>query len=135
MQKAQLVMKEKLNELSRRLKDLHKLFLENERITAEKSLDRKISPYDFFHLLVQDKDFSWLQPFSALLAELDAFVDEAETISKEDLIRIQTQVNLVLHQKESKIAQRYQYHLLHDGEFILFHSWVNKALNDLSVGD
>ena len=126
-------MKEKLVELSTRLKNLHKQFLDNERNESEKQLGRKISPYDFFHLLVQDKDFAWLKPFSALMAEIDEFVDTAEKISQNDLDRIKDQVNAILHDPGSKIAERYKHYLYHDGEFILYHSWLNKALKDLAA--
>lgn len=119
-------MKNTLTTISKSLLALHRRFLENERLEAEKIQGRKLSPFDFLRLLTQDPDFKWLQPFSALIVEIDTFVDEAPTISDADVLRVKTQVDFVL--KQPKIAERYQYYLAHDPQFVPLHSDLIKLL-------
>jgi len=119
-------MKNTLTSISKSLMALHRRFLENERLEAEKKLGQKLSPFDFLRLLTQDPEFKWLQPFSALIVEIDTFVDEAPAISDADVLRIKTQVDFIL--KQPKIADRYQYYLDHDPQFIPLHSNLAQLL-------
>lgn len=121
-----------IKELNRELKALHRWFLELERLEAEKTTGNKITPVDFLHLLTGDPDFAWLRPLSALIADMDIFLDEAETITGEDLNRIREDVSSTLHKKESKLKSRYQHHLFHDGEFVLLHAKLNMALKAMT---
>lgn len=127
-------MKSKIETLSLHLRAAHRRFLENERRQAEGYFGRAIPPYEFLKLLMEDKNFAWLRPFSALIADIDAFADEAENISQEDLNRIREQVNSVLRNAESSslLYNRYQAHLNEDPDFVMLHADVTKALNDLS---
>lgn len=119
-------MKNTLTTISKSLLALHRRFLENERLEAEKIQGRKLSPFDFLRLLTQDPEFKWLQPFSALIVEIDTFVDEAPTISDADVLRIKNQVDFVL--KQPKIAERYQHYVAHDPEFVPLHSNLTQLL-------
>ncbi len=121
----------KIKELNRELKALHRWLLELERIEAEKTLGKKISPLDFLHLLTGDPDFEWLRPLSALIANMDEFLDEAETFTHEDGLRLENEVASVLHQKDSKLKSRYDYYLFNDGEFILLHGKLKAAMKAL----
>lgn len=126
-------MKNKIETLSRHLRAAHKRFLDHERRQAEAYFGRSLSPYEFLKLLMEDKNFAWMRPFSALIADIDAFADEAENISQEDLNRIHAQVNKVLRDAEtaSTLYNRYQIHLNNDPDFVMLHTDVTKALNDL----
>ena len=121
----------KVKELNRELKSLHRWFLELERLEAEKTLGKKITPIDFLHLLTGDPDFEWLRPFSALLANMDEFMDESESITHEDGLRLANEVSGVLHENESKLKAKYTYYLFNDGEFILLHGKLKAALKAL----
>lgn len=77
-------------------------------------------------MLTQDPDFKWLQPFSALIVEIDTFVDEAPAIIDADVLRIKNQVDFVL--KQTKIAERYQHYLDHDPLFVPLHSNLTRLL-------
>lgn len=105
---------------------LHRRFLENERIEAEKNLARQLPPFEFLRLLTQDPNFKWLQPFSALIVEIDTFVDEAKEISAADVLKIKNQVDFVL--KQPKIETRYQHYLNQDPQFIPLHASLTKLL-------
>ena len=80
-------MKAKIENLSVALKDVHKRYLELERIQAEDYYQKKITPFEFLMMLTQDKNFKWLQPFSALIAEMDSFADESDEMTSFDLER------------------------------------------------
>lgn len=121
-------MKAKIRNLSHALKDVHRRFLEQERIQAEQYFGRKITPFEFLLMLTQDKNFIWLQPFSALIAEIDAFTDDAEEISAADLKCIKDQVNFLLKDPASSIVKRYSHHLSTDAAFIMLHSHLKKEI-------
>lgn len=122
-------MKTKIRNISNALKDVHKRFLERERIQAEQYFERKIAPFEFLLMLTQDKNFVWLQPFSALIAEIDAFTDEAESILKSDVECIKNQIDFLLKDPSSTIVKRYNHHLGTDADFIMFHAALKKELN------
>ena len=118
-------MKTEFENLNIVLKDVHKRYLELERIQAENFFQKKISPFEFLMMLTQDKNFKWLLPFSALIAEMDAFLDDAEEISANDLKRFKEQVNGLLDDK------RYKDHLMSDTSFVMLHASLKKELIDL----
>lgn len=118
-------MKTEFENLNIVLKDVHKRYLELERIQAENFFQKKISPFEFLMMLTQDKNFKWLLPFSALIAEMDAFLDDAEEISANDLKRFKEQVNGLLDDK------RYKDHLMSDPSFVMLHASLKKELIDL----
>ncbi len=119
-------MKTTLNAISKSLMALHRRFLENERIEAETTLGYKLSPYEFLRILTQEPDFKWLQPFSAMIIEIDTFADEVETILPADVLRLKNQVDFVL--KEPRIAARYQHYVHHDPHFIPLHLDLTRLL-------
>jgi hypothetical protein len=119
-------MKTTLTTISKSLQALHRRFLENEKLEAEKVLDRKLSPFDFLRVLTQDPEFKWLQPFSALIAEIDTFIDETEEISAADVLRMKNQIDFVL--KQPRIGARYQHYVDHDPQFIPLHLNLTRLL-------
>lgn len=122
-------MKAKIKNISKVLKEVHKQFLEQERILAEDYFQKKIAPFEFLMILTQDKNFAWLKPFSALIAEIDAFSDNSNEISNADLICIKDQIDFLINHPSSSIYERYKYHLANDAAFILFHSSLKKELD------
>lgn len=126
-------MKEQVNEVSRSLKAVHRRFLERERIQAEDYFQRRLTPFDFLQVLTTDKNFQWLQPFSALIADIDAFVDDGNEITQSDLKCIKDQVDFVLGKSNphSAIYNRYHHHLNQDPEFVLLHANLAQSLTKL----
>lgn len=118
-------MKAKIENLSVALKDVHKRYLELERIQAEDYYQKKITPFEFLMMLTQDKNFKWLQPFSALIAEMDSFADESDEMTSFDLERFKKQVSKLFDEN------RYKDHLLADPSFVVLHSSLKKELNVL----
>ena len=128
-------MKQKINQLNDKLKEVHKRFLENERIEAEEYFQRKIAPFEFLLMLTQDNKFIWLKPFSALIAEIDAFSDHTEKITQDDLICIRDQIDYILTNPDVSFNSRYMHYLNHDAEFIMLHAALKKVLNDFIGSD
>ena len=128
-----MTLKQRVENLSLKLRIAHRRFLNNEREQAEKYFGRPIPPLEFFRLLTEDKNFEWMRPFSAMIADIDAFADEAEAISMDDLKRIRLQVFGVLRSTEesSTFNKRYNTHLNEDPDFVMLHADVMKALDEL----
>lgn len=122
-------MKEKVKNLSSALKDVHKRFLEQERRSAEEYFQKKIAPIEFLTLLTQDKGFEWIRPFSALIADIDTFLQDEENIGAQDLGRIRGEVEYLLTDPNSSLSKRYLHHLNHDAEFIMYHSTLKNELS------
>jgi hypothetical protein len=120
--------KENLLRVIKDLMNLHRRFLELEKIAAEKYFGRNFSPFEFLQVLTQDINFQWLYPLSVLIADLDAFSDEAEEISDEDTQRIKKQIDDAL--KLSRIQDRYQTHFASDPDFAVLHAKFVRTLSD-----
>lgn len=123
-------MRQQIQELNLSLKRLHKRFLENELLEAEKQLERRLSSFDFLSLLVNNTDYAWMRPFSALIAEIDAFLSEAEVIERADLHCIQEQV-LATVLRSAQLQERFEAYRAYDGEFIMAYSQFHRALTAL----
>lgn len=121
-------MKAKLEKISRSLKSVHKHLLENEKVAAEIRLDRKLNPLDFFSLITQDESYSWMKPLSALMAEIDEFIDENDVVNDADVESIRRRVDFILRDPSSKVSSRYLQYLAQDPDFILAHAELRSAL-------
>jgi len=125
-------MKQKITKLNSQLMAVHRRFLANERQEAEKKMGKAISPYEFLNLLTGHPDFTWLRPFSTLIADVDAFVDETENITQNDALKVRSDIHAVLHDPQSNIAARVKEYLVHDPEFAILYTQFNAALNALT---
>jgi hypothetical protein len=65
-----------MNELRRRLLDLHKALVDRERADYERTRGR-MSDGDFLKALIDDPAFAWLAPLTALIVRLDELEDAA----------------------------------------------------------
>lgn len=122
-------MKNKLEKISKALKAVHRNLLENERVAAEIRLDRSLAPLEFFNLLTKDESFAWMKPLSALMAEIDEFIDETETVTERDVAALRERIDFILRDPSSKVAERYLQYLQQDPEFIFAHSELRDALD------
>jgi hypothetical protein len=120
--------KEKIESIGKTLRKLHKQFLENERQVAEGKLGRTLGPLDFFNLLTQDADFKWLQPFSALVIDIDDYPSNEQPLTDADFAAAKEQIHRVLFNSESLIAKRYQHYVDNDSNFAFLHLELDKLL-------
>jgi hypothetical protein len=121
-------MKAQLEKISKNLKNVHKHLLDNERVASEIRLGHKIAPLEFFQLLTTDQSFAWMKPLSALMAEIDEFIDEAETVSESDVAGIRDRVNFVLRDPASHVSARYLQYLPQDSGLIMAHASLVESL-------
>ncbi len=112
--------------LIQKLLKIHRRFLELERLDAESYFNKKITPLEFFHMLTQNANFSWLRPFSAMIAAMDAFSEEVEMTPKNKLHMV-TEIQKVL--ALPKIKSRYETHKTKDTEFLNLHEEFVKMLD------
>lgn len=124
-------MKENIRELSLKLRNVHKRFLELERRQAEQDLERRLTSFDFLMYLTQGYRYAWLQPLSALIAETDAFVDENENVNQHDFARLHKQIQSLLNKKGTRLTGRLTEHLEKDPELVLAYSALNEFLRSL----
>lgn len=123
------VMKQSLEHFNKELRRLHRKLLENERLEAERDLDQRINPFGFLQMLMNDPRFSWLRPLSTFMADLDAFIDESESIEKSDLIRVKGEISKIMI--EPKFSERYNHYRNHDSDFAILHANLTKAIESL----
>ena len=123
-----ILVKSKLEKISKSLKRVHKHLLENEKAAVEARVGRTLNPLEFFSMLTQDESFAWMKPLSALMAEIDEFIDENPTITEADVLGIRDRVDFILKDPSSKVASRYLQYLPQDPDFILAHSELRDAL-------
>lgn len=117
-------MKKDILQVANSLRNLHKRFLDNVRYEVENKLGRTISPYEFLSLLMQNSEFAWLKPFSALVAEIDAFSDEERDFTDSDIEEIGRKIqSLIL---DPAISKKYLIYSTSDTEFAALHIRLNK---------
>ena len=68
-------MEAKLEALRAALVELHKAILEAQKIAYERGHGRVESRGELLQLVVRDPEFAWIRALSALIAELDEWVD------------------------------------------------------------
>ena len=73
--------RERLADLRQALLPLHKILIDSERRTYERTFGRIGTPYHFLHLLTRDPWFAWLAPVTQLLAMMDERLDESEPLT------------------------------------------------------
>jgi hypothetical protein len=74
-----------LSELRGTLLDLHKSLMDAQRVRYEKEHGRIQTPNEFLGLLLEHPTFAWLRTLSALIAQLDEWLEEKEERSDADL--------------------------------------------------
>jgi hypothetical protein len=68
-------LRSQLRELRDKLLALHKVLLDSERVSYEKTVGQIVSPHHFLQLLTRDPWFAWLHPLSQLIVAIDEALD------------------------------------------------------------
>ncbi len=119
-------MRKKLETLSQRLKEVHRLLLSKERQESERRLGTSLSPLQFFQILTTDPSYAWLQPYTSLLAQMDTVVDEADVVTAQHVQSFKSQVTALF-------SPRYLQHVEGDPQFLALHTSLIEALTELST--
>jgi hypothetical protein len=73
------------NELRHATLELHKALLDAQRIRYERDHGRIQTSSEFLGLVLEHPSFSWLRSLSALIAQLDEWLEEREERGEEEL--------------------------------------------------
>ncbi len=73
--------RERLTDLRQALLQLHKMLIDAERRTSERTFGTIGTPYHFLHLLTSDPWFAWLAPVTQLLAVMDERLDDPDPLT------------------------------------------------------
>jgi hypothetical protein len=112
-----------------RLKNVHRRFLELERLQAEKVSEKRISPLEFLLNLTQDEQFAWLRPMSSKIADLDALLDETEEAPENRKFML-GEIAAMLSSPHLK--DRYESHVMNDPDFAFLHAQFMHAMDALA---
>ena len=74
------LLRQKLNTAHRGLLRVHKSLIDYERGRFEKTHGPISGPGEFLQLVIHDPGFAWLRPISALVAEIDEYLDSREPV-------------------------------------------------------
>jgi len=121
----------RLVDLRHGLLHLHKVLLDSERKTYERSHGRRIgSPGEFFELAVGDAWFAWLHSISEMVVRIDEMLESDEPATAIDASRVIDQARLLLRPSEegAGFARSYYEALQRDPDVVLAHAAVKKLL-------
>ena len=116
-------------ELRNALLSLHKVLIDSERASFEKTMGEIQSPNHFLHLLTSDPWFAWLHPLSRLIVSMDEALDQNEplTTSLDELMH-QSGLLLVPTEHDAGFSGHYFEALQRDPHVVLTHAELVKLL-------
>src|ERR1700722_8947897 len=86
----------RLQELRDALLNLHKVLVDAERVSYEKTLGVIKSPHHFLQLLTTDPWFAWLQPLSQLIVAMDEALEAKKPASPAEMEALIKQSSVLL---------------------------------------
>jgi hypothetical protein len=122
---------QRLQELRNTLLHLHKMLVDSERVTYEKTVGAIQSPNHFLKLLMNDPWFAWLQPLSQLIVAIDEALDAKEPAPDADGLALIKQTKLLLAASEEGDGFPHHYFdaLQRDPDVVLAHAAAAKIFN------
>ncbi len=118
-----------LKEARLKLLQLHKLFVDMERVNYERQ-NGQVSSGQFLNLLVNDASFQWLRKFSILIVEIDEMFDLddgfTEAMVEKYISQINNLVNLELADEE--FENKYKNFMQNNSEIAAKHSEIKQLL-------
>ncbi|MGB3193129.1 MAG: hypothetical protein WBB43_27290 [Limnoraphis sp.] len=110
---------------------LHKALLESEKIEYEKLNGQIRSRGEFFQLVIGDEMFSWLRPFSQLIAQIDevmAAKDEPVTLQQVNHLLEEAQILLRPSENGNLREKRYFEAIQRDPDIAFMHAELSQIL-------
>jgi len=127
---------ERLREASKRLLDLrdaltklHKVLMESERVSYERTFGKVGSTGDFLQLVIRDPWFAWLHPISELIVSIDERLDDQKSITPaavDDFIKT-ARALLVATDTGHGFSKHYYEALQRDPDVVMAHGAVAKV--------
>jgi hypothetical protein len=123
---------QRLQEIRNALLRLHKVLVESERVTYEKTIGTIQSPNRFLQLLIDDPWFAWLQPLSQLIVAMDEAQDARKPPTDADAQALIQQARrlLVASEEGEGFSRHYFDALQRDPDVVLAHADTTKLLKN-----
>jgi hypothetical protein len=128
--------RQRLDELTHALRPLHKTLIDVVRADYERLHGPVVGPVALFQLLTTNAFFAWLQPLSALMAQIDELYDQKEPITDEALNAVRLTLESLISDRGQPPAAhsfvvRYLAVLQADPEVVMAHARARRALDQL----
>jgi hypothetical protein len=124
-------MKDDLNYLMKLLLELHKVLLDLEKEAYEKKNGQVSNNYEYFQLVVNHDDFSWLRFLSELITKLDEATEQVEIDSKHVKNILVSLNELLQTSPNEEFSKRYQYFLLNNDKIVSLEKEIIAIINPL----
>ena len=123
--------RERLQQVRNALLKLHKILVDSERATYEKTFGKVPSPNQFLNLVMNDPWFAWLHPLSQLIVSMDEALDEKEplTAEKADALVKESRALLVTSETSEGFGRHYFDALQRDPDVVFAHADAAKLFN------
>ncbi len=120
---------DRVRDVRHNLLGLHKHLLDAERERHER-VHGRTAPADFLRLLIDDDDFAWLRPLTALIVGVDEWLDDDERVPSDGAVWIeQVRVLLAPEPATNDFHARYAAMLQERPDIVLAHAAVTRALH------
>lgn len=121
---------ERLRDLRQGLLQLHKLLLETERRTYERSRGRISNSYEYLQLVMRDPWFAWLHSLSELIVQIDELFDAEEPMPQSSALALIDQIRDLLSPSETGVGFQRKYFeaLQQSADVVLTHSRLIRLL-------
>ena len=116
------------------LLELHTELLAFEKQRYEKTNGRVQSTQEFFKLVTEDENFSWLREFSNLIVSIDEMMHKKEAITAEQIHGLIHYLAVLLNVKEqiNYFSQKYAIALQQSPAVAVTHGKLMEQLNKIS---
>lgn len=125
-------MRENLENARQALLLLHRAVLEIERIAYERAFGRIESNGTLLQLLINDPWFAWLRPISALIVQIDEWLEAGDAVpgSRELAESLLAKVREILRPSEegTEIQRRFARLLQEDPAIVMAHAAARKLM-------
>jgi hypothetical protein len=131
------VTRQRLDELTHTLRPLHKTLIDVVQRDYERLHGTVAGPVALFQLLTTHAFFAWLQPLSALMAQIDELYDQKEPIGDEELAAVQLTLESLIGDRGQTppphaFVVRYLAVLQAEPDVVMDHARVRRALDELA---
>ena len=93
-----------IDDVRHALLELHKSMIDAQRIRYERAHGRVETTSEFLGLVLEHPEFEWIRAFSALIAQLDEWREQAEGSSERELDDLLEAVRLLLQREGPNVA-------------------------------
>lgn len=120
-----------LKEARLQLLQLHKLLVDNERVSFEKNNGR-VTSGQFLNILINEEDFKWLKRFSSLIVEIDEMfdLDDGASINMVENQLLRMKDLLDLNNSDDEFRNKYNKALQNNSEIHNKHQELKKTLSE-----